>query len=116
MAEKIRKFETGADRDIDDDKIDYRGMFSPLVLHEYGKYMHAKRIRKDGTIRSNDNWKLGFPYKSFMESGWRHFMDWYTEHEGYRTTDGIKAALLGLMFNSMGYLHQLLEEEDNTKK
>ena len=111
MAEKIRKFETGADRDLDDNKIDFRGMYSPLVLKAYGEYMHAKRIRKDGTIRSNDNWKKGFPYKSFMESGWRHFMDWYTEHEGYKTEEGVKTALMGLMFNAMGYLHQILEEE-----
>lgn len=111
MENKIRQFETGADRDIDIEKLDYEGFLSPLVLERYAEYMHSHRVRKDGTKRDADNWQLGIPKDEYMKSGWRHFMDWHLAHRGYENREGIEQALCGVIFNAMGYLHEVLKKK-----
>lgn len=115
MAE-IRQFETGATRDKNANKYDYEGFLCPLVIREYGAYMHKNRLQKDGTLRASDNWQNGIPKDSYMESIWRHFHDLWTLHRGYEAVDfegkpvTIKEALCGIMFNAMGYLHEVIKE------
>jgi hypothetical protein len=46
-----------------------------------------------------------------MKSGWRHFFDWWKEHRGLRSRDGIEDAICALIFNAEGYLHELLKKE-----
>jgi hypothetical protein len=106
-----REFSTGATRDTDIGKYDYEGFISPLVLEAYAKYMHRNRYQSDGTLRDSDNWQKGMPLTVYMKSGWRHFFDWWKEHRGHRTIDGLEAALCGLLFNVMGYLHETLKKE-----
>ena|SRR3990167_7494678 len=108
---KIRKFKSGADRDIDDGKLDYEGFLSPLVLLEYAKYMHRHRVRKDGTRRESDNWGKGIPQKEYIKSLLRHTMDLWLHHRGFdkMAREDKVAALCGIMFNSMGYLHEELK-------
>lgn len=108
----MRTFETGAIRDTDADKLDYEGFLSPLVLRRYALYMHAHRIQSDGTLRSSDNWQKGIPRDAYMKSGFRHFMDWWDAH---RSEAGVAAggtevdeAICALLFNAMGYLHELI--------
>jgi hypothetical protein len=110
---RVRTFSTGANRDTATDKLDYEGFLSPLVLEAFGEYMHKNRRMADGTLRDSDNWQKGIPRDVYAKSGWRHFFDWWKEHRGHRTADGLKAALCGLMFNCMGYLHELLKEENS---
>lgn len=110
-SELIRQFESGATRNSDHDKLNYRACLSPLVLKRYAEYIASHREQPDGTVRSDDNWKNGMPLESYLESGFRHFMDWYSEHEGYDSREGVQEALCGLMFNCMGYLHSLLVSE-----
>lgn len=110
MAE-MRKFNTGATRNIDNDKLDYEGFLHPLVLEAFAKYMHENRIQADGTIRTSDNWQKGIPLDAYMKSGWRHFMDWWMEHRGHKSREGKIKALCGLMFNVQGYLYELLKHE-----
>ena len=62
----MRKFETGATRDDDQDKIDYEGFESPEVLHRYGQYMHKHRKQADGKTRDSDNWQNGMPVKDYI--------------------------------------------------
>lgn len=106
---QVREFDTGATRDVDDGKLAYVGFLSPLVLERFARYMHQHRIQSDGSIRAPDNWKKGIPLDSYIDSGFRHFMDWWLEHEGYESREGIEDALCGVMFNAMGYLHELLK-------
>lgn len=108
----IRKFETGATRDIDTAKLDYEGFLSPIVLEAFAKYMHKHRIQPDGKLRDSDNWQKGIPKSAYMKSGIRHFMDWWMEHRGYESRDGLDDALCGLIFNAMGYLFETLKERD----
>jgi len=108
----MRTFDTGATRDNDQDKLDYEGFLSPLVLEEYARYMHRNQKQADGKVRDSDNWQKGIPLVAYMKSLWRHFMDLWKEHRGYPTRFGIKNALCGLIFNAMGYLHEILKEKE----
>jgi len=105
----MRRFPTGATRDDDKEKLDYEGFLSPLVLRRYAQYMHAHRIQADGTLRASDNWQKGIPLDAYMKSAWRHFMDWWMAHRGHETEGGMESALCALIFNAMGYLHELLK-------
>jgi hypothetical protein len=107
----MRKFESGATRNDDKEQIDYEGFLSPLVIKRYGEYMHQHRIQADGKLRDSDNWQKGIPMDAYMKSGWRHFHDWWIEHRGGESREGIEDALCGLLFNVQGYLHELLKEE-----
>jgi hypothetical protein len=106
-----RTFSTGATRDNDDHKLDYEGFLSPLVLEAYANYMHPKRTMPDGSIRASDNWQKGIPFDAYMKSKWRHFMDVWKNHRGLPAQDDLKTALLADLFNTMGYLHEVLKAE-----
>jgi hypothetical protein len=106
----VRVFETGALRDTAADKLDYEGFLSPLVLEEYAKYMHKHRKMADGSMRDSDNWQKGIPKTQYIKSTFRHFFDFWKEHRGLPTKDGLVAAALGVLFNVSGYLHEHLKE------
>lgn len=114
---EIRQFDTGANRDVADHKHDYEGFLSVPVMRAYGAYMHTNRQLKDGSLRDSDNWQNGIPKDVYMKSAYRHFMDWWSLHRGYRTYDfegkevEIREAICGLLFNAMGYLHESIKDE-----
>lgn len=107
----MRTFDTGATRDSDEGKLDYEGFFSPLVVERYAQYMHKHRKQSDGNLRDSDNWQKGIPLTAYMKSGWRHFVDWWFEHRGLPSREGIEDALCGVLFNAMGYLHEILKKK-----
>ena len=107
----MRTFKTGATRDSDKSKADYEGFLSPLVIERFGAYMHKHRIEASGSLRDSDNWQKGIPKEAYIKSGWRHFLDWWKEHRGYKSREGIEDALCGVLFNTSGYLHELLKDE-----
>ena len=113
---KIRKFETGATRDTDEGKYDYEGFLSPLVIERFGEYMNKHRKQSDGSLRDSDNWQKGIPKTAYMKSLWRHFMDLWKEHRGLKSREGIEDALMAILFNVMGYAHEILKEKDNGKR
>lgn len=116
---KIRKFKTGATRDTNEGKNDYEGFLSPIVIEAYGNYMNKHRKQSDGSLRDSDNWQKGFGDKHFevcIKSLWRHFLDMWFEHRGYRSREGIDNAICGIMFNVMAYYHQFLINRMNKKK
>ena len=97
--ENMRKFETGATRDTDIGKNDYIGFLSPLVIRRYGDYMRKHQEQSDHTLRTSDNWKKGIPKDAYIRSAGRHFLDWWLEHEGYKSREGVEEALCALLFN-----------------
>lgn len=107
----VRQFETGATRSPLENKLQYEGFFSPLVLRRRAQYMHKHRYQSDGNVREADNWQKGMPLNSYMDSGFRHFMDWWLHHRGFdnKTEEPIEEALCALMFNAEGYLHEILK-------
>ena len=108
----MRTFDTGATRDNDQGKLDFEGFFSPLVLEEYAEYMNKHRKQSDGQLRDSDNWQKGIPLTVYMKSLWRHFFDLWKEHRGIPTQEGRIEALMGCLFNVMGYAHQYLIEKE----
>ncbi len=46
--EGMRNFETGATRNLCDDKLAYEGFNSPLVMKRFAEYMHLHRKQADG--------------------------------------------------------------------
>jgi len=110
--EQIRTFNSGATRDTSEGKIDFEGFISPIVLEEFGKYMLKHQKQSNGELRPSDNWQKGMPRDVYMKSAWRHFHDWWMEHRGYDSREGMRDALNGLLFNLMGYMYELLKEEN----
>ena len=110
----MRQFKTGATRDTTEGKLDFEGFFHPLVLKEFAKYMEENRNTKLG-VRDSDNWQRGIPKGTYMKSLFRHFMDVWLEHRGIKTEDGLMKALMGVMFNSMGYVYEILKEGDKNE-
>lgn len=116
--DEIRKFDTGATRDIDTGKYDPEGFLSPLVIDRYNEYMHANRQQKDGSVRDSDNWQKGIPFTAYMKSMYRHFLDVWYHHRGYpqKAKEPLEVALCGLLFNVSGMLHEVLKQGLKDKK
>ena len=109
-----RVFESGAIRDTDEDKLDYEGFLSPLVLKRYAQYMHKHRKLPNGDMRDSDNWQKGIPLNEYMSPMWRHFMEVWSDHRaGGEAGD---EALCALLFNVMGYLHEILKKRVGRKE
>ena len=91
---------------------------SPLVLERYAEYMNKHRKQADGKLRASDNWQKGIPKEVYMKSAWRHFFDWWKEHRGYKSREGLEDALMALLFNVMGYAYEILKEKrkENEKR
>ena len=116
MKKNIRKFESGATRDVDQNKNDYEGFLSPLVIEAFGDYMTLHRVQSDGKLRDSDNWQKGMPLSAYMKSLWRHFLDLWKIHRGHEVKDKkdghiitAKEACCAIIFNTMGYLHESLK-------
>lgn len=111
----MRAFTGGATRNPEGDKFDYEGFINPEVLHAYGKYMHAHRKQRDGSLRDSDNWQKGIPLRAYIKSLVRHTIDLWRMDRGYivfnpdtgepHTKEELCAAI---MFNVMGYLKETL--------
>lgn len=115
MNVKDRYFDSGSYRDIDETKLDFEGFLNPLVLQEFGKYMQHHRKQSDGVMRDSDNWQLGIPKDVYMKSLIRHVHDMWMEHRGYESREGMKDAINGVIFNSMGYMLEILKEDDDKR-
>lgn len=112
----IRTFSTGATRDLEDDKLDYEGYFSPLVLKARAEYMQRHSVA-GGQHRASDNWQKGIPLDAYIKSGFRHFMDWWSQHRGGAVNEvGLEDAICALMFNCEGYLHELLRGQESNPR
>jgi len=104
-----RTWDTGATRDTAEDKYDYEGFLSPLVIERFAEYMHKNRLQSDGTLRASDNWQKGMPKDVYIKSAWRHFFDWWGYHRCIPKDIWVEEALCGLLFNVQGYLHEHLK-------
>jgi hypothetical protein len=62
-------------------------------------------------MRDSDNWQKGMGKDVYIKSGFRHFMDWWMEHRGQDSREGLQDALCALLFNTMGYLYEDLKGE-----
>ncbi len=104
-----REFSTGASRDTAIGKLDVSRYIHPLVLKRFAEYMLEKQTMPDGTTRSGDNWQKGIPPQELMSSLARHNLDiWlHMKEEGGESTEGLDAALMGALFNTMALVLHL---------
>jgi hypothetical protein len=107
----IRKFNTGATRDVDETKHDFEGFVSPLVTHRFAEYMTSHRRQKDGTIRASDNWQKGIPLEAYIKSLVRHVEDLRLHWDGYGplATESLEDSLCAIIFNANGFLFETLK-------
>lgn len=118
----MRTFETGATRNVDENKIDPEGFLSPLVIQAFSDYMNVHRKQADGSIRASDNWQKGIPKDAYMKSMWRHFLDVWSIHRGIARFDETGKeidkveALCATLFNVQGMLHEELKSKDAMNK
>jgi hypothetical protein len=119
----MRSFDTGATRDTAEGKLCFDKFLSVDVLFQYAKYMSMNRLQSNGDLRDGDNWQKGIPMDAYMESGMRHLLEWWKIHRRNRPDKEenvmmrpqvieMVSAICGVMFNSMGYLHELLKIND----
>ena len=115
--DKIRIFNTGATRDANQDKPDYEGFLSPLVLEDFANYMHGKRVQPDGNLRDSDNWQKGIPLEEYMKSLMRHVFHLWLIHRGREAKDEkgnevtLRDTLCAIEFNCMGYHFETLKDK-----
>lgn len=107
---RMRQFDTGATRNLDDEQFDIEGFLSPVALQVFFEYMHKHRFQADGTVRDGDNWQKGIPVESYMKSLLRHVFDLWRWHRGLSTRDGLDEAIGGAMFNIQGLAHELYKD------
>ena len=114
---KLREFESGAIRNSDKGKLEYRRFFSALVHKRRAEYMDKHRKLEDGTLREPDNWKRGIPSGVCADSLERHMQDIKLYFEGYEfaMTEDIEDALCAVMFNCESILLTILQSEHMNK-
>jgi hypothetical protein len=117
----VRSFGTGAVRSIDTLRDDPEAYLSPLVIDRFNEYMTKNRTLADGSIREPDNWQLGMPLVTYMKGLWRHMLHLWTRHRGYPVRDPKAAAnieedLCAIMFNTQGYLHEVVKARLESEK
>lgn len=112
---ELRRFSTGATRDVEGEKLDFEGFMSPLVVERYAQYLHKHRVQSDGTKRPSDNWQLGFPLDACMKSAFRHFHDWWKQHRKWKSAEDIEDSICAVIFNASAYLHERLKARQGPK-
>lgn len=122
----VRQFKTGANRDVDTNKLNYTGFLNPFVIKRFADYMHKNRTLADGSLRAADNWQKGIPRQAYMESLERHFMEIKLAHQHeldalrgqeaprgtgdtIRTPDAMIEALMAIIFNAQGMALELMK-------
>lgn len=101
----MRQFETGATRDSNEDKLDYKGFVSAHATELFAEYMHKHRKQADGSMRGSDNWKLGIPPSAYLESQIRHTFDLMKAAEA-GDWDTVEELQCAIWFNTQGWLHE----------
>jgi len=113
----MRHFTTGATRNSDEDKYDYEGFLSPLVIQRYGEYMHKHRIQADGKLRDSDNWQKGIPKDAYIKSLIRHVHTlWYNGRYGEtQQKETTEDTICAILFNAQGLLFEILSERSGIR-
>jgi hypothetical protein len=112
---EIRTFDSGATRDTTEGKLSYVKALSSIVLQRYVQYLDKHRLQPDGSMREFNNWKKGIPEDTYFDSLGRHFVAAWLLKEGFPAEDNhgpvnIEDSLCAIIFNSMGWLHEILKD------
>ena len=69
-------------------------------------------------MRDFDNWKKGIDIEAYFDGLGRHFVAVWLLEQGFDTEDNhgpvtLEDSLCAVIFNSMGWLFELLKEKEN---
>lgn len=78
-----RIFESGANRNSSNGKLEYLGFNHPVLEQKFAEYMHKHRVLEDGTLRDSNNWWKGWDKEVSLQSLNRHVQDLNAIHAGY---------------------------------
>lgn len=118
---KIRKFDSGATRDISEGKLEYKGFYSPIVMKRFAEYMNLHRKQSDGSLRTSDNWQNLFGDKHedvCCDSLLRHVIDVWLINQGFpeESREDLESGLCAILFNAQAWLFKILKEKYNGTK
>lgn len=104
----VREFDTGATRDLDDNKLDFEGFLHPEVEEAFAEYMHRHRQTAAG-LRDSDNWQKGIPVSAYLKSLLRHVWTvWIAHRRGLRLP---LEELCAIKFNTNGLILETLRKQ-----
>lgn len=98
---EVRQFDTGAKRDVDDEKEDYIESFSWLVLRRFAFYMKSFE-KKYG----RGNWKKGIPIEEYEKSTMRHMQKYLANKYDNAKLEPEVDHLAAAIFNIQGIMHE----------
>ena len=99
---KSRVFDSGAKRDLDNDKEDYIESISWVALKRYSKYMKTQESKY-----GRGNWKKGIPIEEYEKSLLRHIQK-YLSNKYDGSLDEIDLDhLSAAFFNLQGLIHEI---------
>ena len=97
----MRKFDTGAVRDSDDDKEDYIETISWTAFKRYAKYMTGKKKRY-----GQGNFKKGIPIEAYEQSLIRHVQKYLENKHEEGQVETEEDHLSAMVFNIFGIMHE----------
>ena len=97
-----RKFESGAQRDSDEDKEDYIESISWITLQRYAKYMKTQEGKY-----GRGNWKKGIPVAEYEKSLMRHIQKYLANKYDDANLEPDIDHLSAAFFNLQGLIHEL---------
>ena len=105
---QIREFNTGANRNVSEGKIDPSAAQCPRCFQLYCEYIKKNRKLVNGVVRSDDNWQKGFPPKETIKSLRRHTLDTelHLHGDGQHAEETYDNALGGVIFNGFSLWHE----------
>lgn len=98
---KIRKFKTGAIRDVSTGKEDYVETVSFRALRRFAEYMTEKK-----TKYGVGNFKKGIPIESYEESLMRHVQKYFENKYESGKVEIDQDHLAAVIFNVFGIMHE----------
>jgi hypothetical protein len=110
----MQQFDSGATRSSDVGKLDFEGFFSPIVMERYAQYLNKHQTQADGKMRESDNWQKGMPKNNYIKSAFRHFVDFWKGHRGFKTELDMEEAACAVLFNMQGYLFEMLKDKNRS--
>lgn len=118
---KLRQFSSGAIRDNNENKPNYAGFTSPLILKAFGNYMQKHQILPDGSKRNADNWKGLFGENHMQvcyECKCRHDHDLALYMDGYGdwARDNLLDVLCAIKFNVDAMIYKIMKDEYEINK
>lgn len=100
-ADNVRKFESGAIRDVEDGKEDFIETISWVAFRRYAQYMTSKKSKY-----GSGNFKKSIPIDSYERSLMRHVSKYLINKYENGNLEKQEDHLAAIVFNAFGIMHE----------